>query len=263
MKLRSHCLILSFLLASFTIGQAQENPKVREFRSKSGAKLKAMIVGFDESGKVLLQRYAPNAVPLSSLNEEDQAFIKQWKERESLAAEWVREGELATYYQDPGVSLLNGTLRTLKEDGTWEPYQPKNPKNLQLVAYYFSKEHPDDKFIEELSDSYEKMRKRSDVVEVVYITLGTSDKAVKDYAKEKEFAFPVLDPASIGKVNSSVVGGLFKGAYPQMVVLDRKAAVKVDSFRGKDETPQLIDTLEQLEKMVRRASRETPAAPGQ
>ncbi len=241
-----------------TPSPAQEtNPDVREFRSKSGSRLKAMIVGMDPSGKVLLQPYAPKAIPLASLSEEDQEYVRAWQKKHALTQEWVRQGERAEQYKDPGITLLKDTLRTL-EGETWKPYEPRNVKNLQYVAYYFTKEHPDDEFIHDLSDSYEKMRNRSEVVEVVYITLGTSDQAVKNYVKEKEFAFPVLESASIGLVNSSIVGQLFKGAYPQLVVVDRKGNVQANSFRGKNETPQLIDTLEQLEKMVRRAPSPTP-----
>lgn len=245
-------------VALATPSPAEEEPEVREFRSKSGSRLKAIIVGVDPSGKVLLQRYAPTAVPLNSLSEEDQAFVEAWKERQAKEQKWIQNGELDEHYADPGISLLKGTLRTL-ENGNWKPYEPENVENLQLVAYYFSKEHPDDGFIHDLSRSYEKMRRRTDAVEVVYITLGTSDQAVRDYVKEKKLAFPVLDPASIGLINNSVVASLYKGAYPQMVVLDRSAAVKADSFRGNGETPKLGDTLDQLEDLVREAGRKKPS----
>lgn len=235
-----------------------ETPEVREFRAKSGSRLKAMIVGMDPSGKVLLQRYAPNAVPLNSLSEEDQAYIKEWQERHEKEKAWIREGARSETYKDLGLSILKDTLRTLDGD-KWKVYEPKNPNNIQMVAYYFNKEHPEDGFVDDLSKSYEKMRERSDVVEVVYITLGTSDQAVRDYVKAKEFVFPVLNPASIGLVNNSIVANLFKGQYPQLVVVDRKGKTLIDSFRGKNEEPQLLDTLEQLEKMVRKAARTKPA----
>lgn len=238
---------------------AQSPPEVREFKSQSGSRLKAMILGIDDSGRVLLQPYSAKAVPLTSLSAEDQAFVEAWKQRKADEAQWIDEGERASYYRDPGVSLLNGTLRTL-DGSAWKPYEPADPSNLRYVAYYFSREHPDDEFLDAVSEAYEKLRKKSELFEVVYITLGTSDQDVKDYAKSKEFAFPVFDPSSIGLINKSVVGGLFRGRYPQMVVVDRNAAVQVDSFRGKDETPQLLDTLEQFEEMVTKATREQKRA---
>lgn len=259
MKAHRFPLAVSLFCLTLILGKAdspaQAPPEVREFRSQSGSRLKAMIIGMDPSGKALLQPYTAKAVPLNSLSEEDQAYINAWKERKAKEQSWIEEGEMASFYADPGVSLLRGNLRKL-QDGNWQPYETANPVGLHYVAYYFSKEHLDDQFILEMSETYEKLRKRSDLFEIVYITLGTSDQAVKDYVKEKEFAFPVLDPSSIGVVNESVVGGLFKGSYPQMVVIDRKAAVQVDSFRGKDETPQLMDTLEQLEKLVIKATRD-------
>ena len=233
---------------------AQVSPEVREFRSKAGSRLKAMIVGVDDVGRVLLQRYAPTAVPLESLSEEDRAYVRAWQERQEKEQAWIREGRLNEQYQDPGLAILKDTLRTL-EDDKWKPYAPENVDNLQLIAYYFTQEHPDDRFINLLSDAYVKLRRRTDVIEVVYVTLGNSEKAVRDYVKSKEFRFPVLDPAATGLLRTDVVGTLFKGSYPQLVVVDRKATVKADSSRGQDDPSQLTETLEQMKKLARAAAR--------
>ena len=51
----------------------------------------------------------------------------------------------------------------------------------------------------------------------------------------------------------------FKNVYPQLVVMDRLAQVKADSFKGRNEDPDHRGALEILEKLVRDASREEKA----
>lgn len=238
---------------------AQESPEdVREFRSKSGTRMKAMVVGIDPSGKVLLQRYAPSAVSLKSLSPEDQAYVREWQERHAKEQEFIRDGWLNERYRDPGITILKGTMRTL-EDGKWKPYEPANVENLRYVAYYFTKEWEEDRFIKSVSDTYKKLRKRYDTVEVVYLTLGKSDEAVRNYIEEKDVEFPVLDPSASGLLRTDAVGALFKGTYPQLVVVDRQANVKADSFVGKNEASTFSETLEAFEKLARDAAREQKA----
>ena len=70
--------LVASLLATLP-ADAQSPPEIREFKSQSGSRLKAMILGIDDAGRVLLQPYSAKAVPLSSLSEEDQTFIKAWQ----------------------------------------------------------------------------------------------------------------------------------------------------------------------------------------
>ncbi|MFT5407096.1 MAG: hypothetical protein ACI9DF_005968 [Verrucomicrobiales bacterium] len=248
------------VLSMATIGHAQEAPEVREFKSKSGSKLKAMIIGMDDTGKALLQPYKPNAVPMNSLSKEDQVYIKEWKERQAKEKEWVRQGWLNEQYQDPGITILKDSMRTLEKD-KWKPYEPQNIENLKIIAYYFTKEAREDKFISQVSETYKKLRKRTDVMEVVYVTLGASDKAVRDYVRSKELEFPVLDPSMMGLLRRDVVQSLFKGTYPQLVVIDRKANLLADSAPKKDERSKSTETLETFEKLVRAAMRDEKNPP--
>jgi hypothetical protein len=65
----------------------------------------------------------------------------------------------------------------------------------------------------------------------------------------------------MGLLRRDVVQTLFKGTYPQLVVIDRKANVLADSNRGKDERSQYVETLEMMEKLVRTALREEKNPP--
>lgn len=259
MKARWISLITLFATVLTSSGDEDPNPSVHEFRSKSGSKMKAIVLGTDASGKVLLQPYAPKAVPLESLRPEDQEFAKAEQERLTKEAEFIRQGWLDFNYADPGINVLKDAMRLLSKDGNWVPYEPADVRKLQYVAYYFTKEADDDKFLSQLSDSYKKMRKRSPHVEVVYISLGDSDKAVREYVKSTKFEFPVYDPSLKGLLKQSSVSSAFKGTYPQLVVMDRLAQVKADSFKGRDERSDRRGALDTLEKLVRDATREEKA----
>jgi hypothetical protein len=255
MKARWISLITLSATVLIATGDERSPAKVHEFRSKSGSKMKAIVLGTDDSGKVLLQPYAPKAVPLESLHPDDQAFAKAEQERLAKEAEFIRQGWLDLHYADQGISTLKDSLRLLSKDGEWVPYEPEDVEKLRYVAYYFNKEHEEDKFIAELSDAYRKMRKRSPHVEVVYVSIGNSDKAVRDYVKSKKFEFPVYDPRLRGLLNQSPIISTFKSVYPQLVVVDRQAQVKADSFKGRNEKSDHRGALETLEKLVREASR--------
>ena len=259
MKARWISLITLSTTILFSSGDEKPAPKVHEFRSKSGSKMKAMVLGTDETGKVLLQPYAPRAVPLESLHPDDQEFAKSEQERLAKEAEFIRKGWLDFHYADPGISTLKDSLRLLSKDGEWVPYEPEDVEKLRYVAYYFNKEHDEDKFISELSDAYRKMRKRSPHIEVVYVSIGNSDQAVRDYVKLKKFEFPVYDPRLRGLLNQSPIITTFKSVYPQLVVVDRLAQVKADSFKGRNEKSDYRGALETLEKLVRDATREEKA----
>ena len=259
MKARWITLITLSILSLLSRGEEPPTPTVHEFRSKSGTKMKAMVLGTDASGKLLLQPYAPKAVPLESLRPEDQAFAKAEQARLAKEAEFIRQGWLNFNYADPGINIMKDSLRLLSKEGKWVPYEPEDVQKLRYVAYYFNKEHDKDKFISELSDAYKKMRKRSPHVEVVYVSIGDSDKAVREYVKAKKFEFPVYDPSLGGLLSQSAAMASFKNVYPQLVVMDRLAHVKADSFKGRNEDPDHRGALEILEKLVREASREEKA----
>ncbi|MEN9023061.1 MAG: thioredoxin-like domain-containing protein [Verrucomicrobiales bacterium] len=259
MKARWISVITVFATIFISSGDEKPKPSVHEFRSKSGSKMKAIVLGTDDSGKVLLQPYGPRAVPLESLHPDDQEFAKAEQERLTKEAEFIRQGWLDFHYADPGISVLKDSLRLLNKDGDWVPYEPEDVQKLQYVAYYFTKEHDEDKFIGELSNAYRKMRKRSPHVEVVYISLGDSDKAVRDYVKLKKIEFPVYDPSLKGLLNQSAIITAFKGVYPQLVVVDRLALVKADSFKGRNEKSDHRGALDTLEKLIRDVIREEKA----
>lgn len=253
----SWIILISFLTAAHLAWGDEEKPSanVHEFRSKSGTTMKATVLGLDEDGKVLLQPHTPRAVAMESLRPEDQEFVKAEQERLTKEAEFIRQGWLDLNYADPGISILKDSMRLLGKDGKWEPYEPKDVTQLEYVAYYFNKEFPEDRFIEQLSSAYKKLRKRSPHVEVVYISIGDSDKAVRDYVESKKFEFPVYDPSLKGLLRTSPIMSHFKNVYPQLIVVDRQGQLKANSFKGANERSDARGTLDTLEKLARETAR--------
>ena len=84
MKARWISVITVFATILISSGDEKPKPSVHEFRSKSGSKMKAIVLGTDDSGKVLLQPYGPRAVPLESLHPDDQEFAKAEQELEHV-----------------------------------------------------------------------------------------------------------------------------------------------------------------------------------
>ena len=217
-----------------------------------------LVVGVDDDGNALLQRYRPTKVPLKSLSDEDQAFLKQWKHDHAKEMAWIKDARLTEQYRDPGIRDLKGSLVFL-DDGEWVPYEPESPEDLQFVVYYFSQE-PDpgtDGVIQGVSDLYKKLQKRSNHVEIVYFTLGSPDKKVKAYAAAEKFEFPVMLPnlAHLARRADPIASSLFKGTYPQLVVVDRKGQMIADSFQSKEKNGNYAEALNTLEKRLREFQR--------
>ncbi len=254
------CLALSVILLPWFQVTAQEEAKtpenVHEFQSKKGTKLRALVIGVDDDGNALLQRYSPTKVPLKSLSDEDQAFLNQWKIDHAKEVAWVKDARLTELYKDPGIRAIKGNLRFLDDD-EWVVHEPKDPNDLQFVVYYFSQEPEQDGVIGGLSDLYKKLSKRSNHVECVYMSLGSGDKKVKDYVAREGFEFPVMVPSQSITVmrTDPIVSSLFKGTYPQLVVVDRRGQVIADSFRTKEDNGHFSDALNTLEKKVREFQR--------
>ena len=254
------CLSILLMMGLLGTSIAEETPasapERRDFRSKSGKKLTASIAGFDADGKVLLQPSEPRAVPLTSLHADDQAYIKEWQELKEKEAEFIREGWLNYHYTDPAIKILKGNMRLLGKDDQWEPYSPTDITQVKYIGYYFSNEFPEDSFIKQVSDSYRRLKKRSPHIEVVYISYGETNKALKEYIKDKKLEMPILDLTARSQLRSDMVGSLFKRVVPQFVVVDRQGQVKADSHKGKDERADLKGTLDTLEKLAKEAVRE-------
>ncbi len=247
-------LALSIALPG-SFAQDETPPEVQEWRSKKGSKLKAMILDVDEGGTITFQTYKPTKVPLKALREEDQAAVRAWQKRQAQEKEWIRQGYLTEVYKDPAMSILKESLRKV-EKGKLVPYEPKNAENLQVIAFYFNKEFPDDQFINVLSDAYRKLHRRTDTFEVVYVTLGNSEKDVISYIEQKKVEFPVLDPVVANAIRRHTVGQRFKGTYPQLVVVNRMADLLADSNKDNENKSQFQDALEGMEDAVKKAMRE-------
>lgn len=235
---------------------AQDRDDVREWRSR-GKTLEAMILGV-EGNNVILQPYSPVKVPLGSLSEADQAFAKAWKERHQKEQELLAKARLAEIYSAEGIKPLQGNLTKLDltdRVAKMEKYEIEKPENLRVIGYYFSNASaPNDRYLPQVNETYGRLRKRTDVFEIIYVSMDDSDKALEASVKGNGVAFPVFDFV-LGR-RTPFFGTIFKRVVPQLVIVDTSGKVLADSFSDQNSPPNFVETLKVLEREVRAARRE-------
>lgn len=235
---------------------AQDPGDVREWRSR-GKSVEAMILGV-EGNQVILQPYSPVKVPLESLSESDQAFAKAWQERHQKDQELLAQARLAEIYSAEAIKPLQGNLTKLDRServAELEKYEIEKPENLRVIGYYFSNAGaPNDRYLPEVNKTYTRLRKRTNVFEIIYVSVDDSEKALEASIKGNGVEFPVFDFVLGRRI--PFFGTIYKGMIPQLVIVDKDGKVLADSLVAKDSPPNFAEALKVLEKQVRIARRE-------
>ncbi len=247
-------------LAGLTGGMAatavepSEADDYRLWKDTRGKAVKAKIVGV-EDGKVILAPPVKNLeVPLSSLSPEDRALAEAWAKRASEDRSLLDNARLDQIFNTPILKALRGSLYKFA-DGKLEPYAIEQPEELKWVAVYYTQSH-DDQFVASLSKSYERLRRRTPAFEMVMISFDATEAAMLKYMKDEGVTFPVIDLV-LGKrgVSPEIQQAFNQKIVPQLTIFDTAGQVLATSYKSDEDRTQILDTLDELEKLLRSARR--------
>ncbi|HUF61568.1 MAG TPA: hypothetical protein VMN36_05785 [Verrucomicrobiales bacterium] len=244
-------------LAGGTVVRAadlSETDDYRFWKDTRGKSVKAKIVGV-EDGKVILTPPVKNLeVPLSSLSPEDRALAEAWAKRASEDRNLLDNARLDQIFNTPVLKALRGSLHKVV-DGKLEPYTIEQPAELKWVAVYYTQSH-DDQYVTSLSKAYERLRRRSVAFEMVMLSFDANEAAMLKYMDDREVTFPVIDLVLAKRRVSPEIQQAFNGKIvPQLTIFDTAGQVLATSYKSDEDRVQILDTLDELEKLLRSARR--------
>ncbi len=198
----------------------------RTWKNSDGKEITGSLKAVNDGKAVLDIKGREFSVPIASLSEADQTFIKEWQTKAEESAKVEEEaaggGSL--------VKELDGKLVVL-EGRKVVPFSVENPGKIEVIAFYSSASWcpPCQAFSPDLVRKYKSLKRKYDNFELVLLSADRNREDWEGYLKDHKMPFPSVE---FGKPFGSLGSGKNTNGIPNILIKSADGKVLDDASKG-------------------------------